>query len=151
MLLLVVEDDDRVAGALAGSLRRHGFDVARARTGTLALDMLNSAQPDLVLLDLGLPDRDGFDICTRIRLISTVPIIMVTARAEQADRLRGLYTGADDYVVKPFDVLELIARIHVVTRRSHQRGDASGSRPEPGPRGPRPPRGPPGPPPAPGP
>ncbi|OHV30762.1 MULTISPECIES: response regulator transcription factor [Pseudofrankia] len=139
MLLLVVEDDDRVASALAGSLRRHGFDVVRARTGTLALDLLNSTRPDLVLLDLGLPDRDGFDICTRIRLISAVPVIMVTARAEQADRLRGLYTGADDYIVKPFDVLELIARIHVVTRRSRRHGDeATGSPAEPARGGPDP-------------
>jgi DNA-binding response OmpR family regulator len=117
MRLLVVEDDDRVAAALAGALGRHGFDVARARTGAGALEML-SPRPDLVLLDLGLPDHDGFEICTRIRRTSTVPIIIVTARAEQASRLRGLYTGADDYVVKPYDLRELLARIHAVVRRA---------------------------------
>ncbi|MBX6390599.1 MAG: response regulator [Frankia sp.] len=117
MRLLVVEDDDRVAAALAGTLRRHGFEVVRARTGLAALDLLGT-RPDLVLLDLRLPDQDGFEICARMRALSNIPIIMVTARGEQSSRLRGLYMGADDYVVKPFDLRELLARIHAVARRA---------------------------------
>ncbi|MGF7238394.1 MAG: response regulator transcription factor [Frankia sp.] len=117
MRVLVVEDDDRVAAALCSVLSRHGFDIARARTGRHAVELL-SVQPDLVLLDLGLPDRDGFDVCSDIRRVSNVPIIAVTARAEMSARVHGLYLGADDYVVKPYDLRELIARIHSVVRRA---------------------------------
>jgi DNA-binding response OmpR family regulator len=122
MRLLVVEDDDRVGAALAAVLTRHGFDVVRERTGQAALDSLDDST-GMVLLDLGLPDRDGFEICSRIRRISDVPIIMVTARADLRSRIHGLGLGADDYLVKPFDLGELVARIHAVSRR--KRSDAS--------------------------
>ncbi|MBL7631222.1 response regulator transcription factor [Frankia sp. CN6] len=117
MRLLIVEDDDRVAAALSSVLGRHGFDIVRARTAARALDLMHT-RPDLVLLDLGLPDRDGFEVCSRIRKLSNTPVIMVTARAELSARIHGLYLGADDYIVKPYDLRELIARIHAVVRRS---------------------------------
>lgn len=117
MRLLIVEDDDRVAAALSGVLGRHGFDIVRARTAARALDLMHT-RPDLVLLDLGLPDRDGFEVCSRIRKVSNTPVIMVTARSDLSARIHGLYLGADDYIVKPYDLRELIARIHAVVRRS---------------------------------
>lgn len=116
MRLLVVEDDDRVGAALAAVLTRHGFDVVRERTGQAAMESLDNTV-DMVLLDLGLPDRDGFEVCSRIRRISDVPIIVVTARADLRSRIHGLGLGADDYLVKPYDLGELIARIHAVARR----------------------------------
>jgi two-component system, OmpR family, response regulator RegX3 len=120
--VLIVEDEDAIAEPLAEGLRREGFDVARAATGAEALAATGA---DVVLLDLRLPDRDGFDICRELRSRSAVPIIVVTARGEEADRVVGLELGADDYVVKPFGLRELIARIRAVTRRA--RGDHSGS------------------------
>jgi len=113
--ILLVEDEDSIAEPLADGLRREGFDVERAATGAAALD---AATPDLVLLDLRLPDTDGLDVCRRLRERSGVPIIVVTARGEEADRVVGLELGADDYVVKPFGLRELIARIRAVTRRT---------------------------------
>jgi DNA-binding response OmpR family regulator len=123
MRLLVVEDDVRVAAALCSVLRRHGFEVEPARTAGEALERLES-DPDVILLDLGLPDRDGFELCGRIRAVRDVPIIMVTARGDVRSRIHGLHLGADDYVVKPYDVGELIARIHVVSRRTARRDGA---------------------------
>jgi two-component system, OmpR family, response regulator RegX3 len=115
MRVLLVEDDDAIAEPLTSGLGRHGFQVSRARTGTEALA---AAPHDVVLLDLGLPDMDGIDICRRLRATSTVPIIVVTARSEEVDRVLGLELGADDYVVKPFGFRELVARIRAVTRRA---------------------------------
>jgi DNA-binding response OmpR family regulator len=120
MRLLIVEDDNRVAAALAGVMTRHGFTVFRAATGAEALERLGDA--DVVLLDLGLPDTDGFDVCRRIRAGSDVPVIVVTARAELAARIHGLNLGADDYMVKPVNGAELVARIHAVTRRGRRGG-----------------------------
>ncbi len=117
MRLLLVEDDERVMAALTASLQRHGFEVIGSRTGQGALELL-SASPQVVLLDLGLPDCDGLEVCTRIRRVNPVPIIVTTARAEAASRIRGLNLGADDYVVKPYNLHELIARIRAVSRRS---------------------------------
>lgn len=117
MKLLVVEDDDRVLAALRTVLSQHGFEVACARNGEQALE-LTADGPDAVLLDLGLPDRDGFHVCAQIRRVSAVPIIMVTARADPRSRVHGLNLGADDYLVKPYNVAELVARIHAVTRRA---------------------------------
>ena len=114
--VLIVEDEDAIAEPLAEGLRREGFDVARAATGA---DALAAAPVDVVLLDLRLPDRDGLDVCRELRARSAVPIIVVTARGEEADRVVGLELGADDYVVKPFGLRELIARIRAVTRRTH--------------------------------
>ena len=115
MQILLVEDEDTIAEPLAEGLRREGFEVERAATGAEALA---APEPDLVLLDLRLPDMDGLDVCRRLRERSQVPIIVVTARGEEADRVVGLELGADDYVVKPFGLRELIARIRAVTRRT---------------------------------
>jgi DNA-binding response OmpR family regulator len=120
MRLLLVEDDDRVAAALCAVLGRHGFDVRHARSGAEALQaLLPDGGPafDCVLLDLGLPDEDGFEVCSRIRRRTSTPVIMVTARADVRSRIHGLNLGADDYVVKPYDTGELLARIHAVSRR----------------------------------
>jgi DNA-binding response OmpR family regulator len=119
MRILVVEDEDTIAEPLVDSLRREGFDVDRAATGTAALD--EALHPDLVLLDLRLPDVDGLDVCRALRARSAVPIIVVTARGEESDRVVGLELGADDYVVKPFGSRELIARIRAVMRRTAAR------------------------------
>ena len=123
MRILVVEDEDSIAVPLVDGLRREGFEVVRAATGGAALE---AAEPDLVLLDLRLPDTDGLDVCRQLRARSDVPIIVVTARGEEADRVVGLELGADDYVVKPFGLRELIARIRAVTRRTSERTHAHG-------------------------
>lgn len=120
MRVLIVEDDNRFADALAGVLMRHGFAVYRAGDGATALELLGEV--DVVLLDLGLPDVDGFDVCRRIRAASDVPVIMLTARAEHGARIRGLDLGADDYLVKPVHGGELVARLHAVTRRGGRTG-----------------------------
>jgi len=114
MRLLVVEDDDGIAEPLVAGLRREGFDVDRVATGEAALA---APEPDLVLLDLRLPDTDGYTVAREMRARSRVPIIMVTAKGEEVDRVIGLELGADDYVVKPFALRELVARIHAVMRR----------------------------------
>jgi DNA-binding response OmpR family regulator len=118
--LLVVEDNEHVAGALVSVLGRHGYEVVWAADGGTALDELNP-RTDLVLLDLALPDMDGFEVCRRIRRVSDAPIIMVTARTQLDARIRGLERGADDYVTKPYDVREVLARIDAVMRRGRSR------------------------------
>jgi two-component system, OmpR family, response regulator RegX3 len=121
MRVLVVEDEPTIAEPLAEGLRREGFAVTVASTGAEALA---AGESDIVLLDLRLPDVDGLDVCRRLRERSDVPIIVVTARGEEADRVVGLELGADDYVVKPFGLRELIARIRAVTRRARQPSSA---------------------------
>lgn len=124
MRLLLVEDDDHVAAALAAVLARHGFDVTHARSGEEALQALlpvtdgTKSPYGVVLLDLGLPDQDGYAVCGKIRKLCSTPVIMVTARADVRSRIHGLNLGADDYVTKPYDTGELLARIHAVSRRS---------------------------------
>ncbi len=118
MHILLVEDEDAIAEPLAQGLSREGFAVERVATAAAALA---AGDPDVVLLDLRLPDGDGLDVCRRLRERSDVPIIVVTARGEEADRVVGLELGADDYVVKPFGLRELIARIRAVTRRASAR------------------------------
>jgi DNA-binding response OmpR family regulator len=113
--LLVVEDEDAIAEPLVEGLVREGFAVERAATGEAALA---ADEPDLILLDLRLPDVDGLEVCRRLRERSRVPIIVVTARGEEVDRVVGLELGADDYVVKPYGLRELIARIRAVLRRT---------------------------------
>ncbi len=115
MHILVVEDEDAIADPLVAGLRREGYDVSRTATGEGAL---GASPADLVLLDLRLPDIDGLDVCRQLRERSRVPIIVLTARGEEADRVVGLELGADDYVVKPYGLRELIARIRAVTRRA---------------------------------
>jgi two-component system, OmpR family, response regulator RegX3 len=116
--LLLVEDEDAIAEPLAEGLRREGFDVERVATGEAALA---AATPDLVLLDIGLPDTDGFSVCRELRGRSGAPVIMVTAKGEEVDRVVGLELGADDYIVKPFGFRELLARIRAVMRRTSER------------------------------
>jgi DNA-binding response OmpR family regulator len=123
--ILVVEDDAAISTSLADGLRDAGFDVCAVGTGREALA---AEQVDLVLLDLGLPDMDGYDVCRALRATSDVPIIVLTARSDELDRVLGLELGADDYVVKPFGFRELVARIRAVSRRRA---------PEPGPPAPR--------------
>jgi two-component system, OmpR family, response regulator RegX3 len=115
MRILLVEDENAIAVPLAQGLGREGFEVERVAT---AADALAAGDSDLVLLDLRLPDGDGLDVCRALRDRSDVPIIIVTARGEEADRVVGLELGADDYLVKPFGLRELIARIRAVTRRT---------------------------------
>jgi two-component system response regulator RegX3 len=116
--VLLVEDEEAIAEPLAEGLRREGYVVTVAGT---AADALAAGEADVVLLDLRLPDGDGLDVCRALRARSAVPIIVVTARGEEADRVVGLELGADDYVVKPFGIRELIARIRAVTRRAQGR------------------------------
>lgn len=115
MHILLVEDDLSIADSLREGLVRYGFDVDHVTTGSAALAADN---PDVVLLDLGLPDMDGLDVCRRLRAHSAVPIIVITARGDEVDTVAGLEVGADDYVAKPFGVREIIARIRAVTRRT---------------------------------
>lgn len=115
--ILIVEDDDHVAEALSAFLGRAGYSVVRAPDGTSAMEALNPGI-DVILLDLGLPDIDGIDLCRRIRGRSSAPVIMATARGQVQDRITGLHAGADDYIVKPYDARELVARIEAITRRS---------------------------------
>jgi two-component system, OmpR family, response regulator RegX3 len=121
MLVLIVEDEDAIAGPLQDGLEREGFEVLRVATGQAALD---AGEVDIVLLDLRLPDVDGLDVCRQLRARSDVPIIIVSARGEEVDRVVGLELGADDYVVKPFGLREVVARIRAVTRRG--RGPSGG-------------------------
>jgi DNA-binding response OmpR family regulator len=114
MDVLIVEDDDGIAVPLQAGLERAGYTCHRVATGRAALD---APVPDLVLLDLGLPDIDGIEVCRALRARSDVPIIVVTARGEEVDRVIGLELGADDYLVKPFGIRELVARMRAVLRR----------------------------------
>ncbi|NEC06431.1 response regulator transcription factor [Streptomyces sp. SID7909] len=126
MRLLLVEDDNHVAAALSAILSRHGFQVVHARSGDEALQALLPTDTEpfgVVLLDLGLPDQDGYEVCGKIRKRSSVPVIMVTARADVRSRIHGLNLGADDYVTKPYDTGELLARIHAVSRRKASNED----------------------------
>ena len=124
MHLLVVEDDDAIAVPLVEGLERAGFSTTRTATGTEALAHVGRA--DLVLLDLGLPDMDGSEVCRRIRQMSAVPIIIVSARGDESERVLGLELGADDYIVKPFGSRELVARVRAVARRSNPLEDVEG-------------------------
>ncbi|MGW0578227.1 response regulator transcription factor [Streptomyces sp. NPDC002920] len=119
MHVLLVEDDEPVAESLRRGLRRYGFDVDWVTTGAAAL--AHSGPYDVVLLDLGLPDTDGLDVCKALRERGNVPIIVISARSDETDRVVGLELGADDYVSKPFGVREVIARIRAVMRRVQPR------------------------------
>jgi DNA-binding response OmpR family regulator len=119
MRVLLVEDDDTIASPLQRGLAREGFVVERHATGGGALQSVrDGASPAVILLDLGLPDMDGFDLCRALRQTTDAPVIVVTARGDEVDRVVGLELGADDYVVKPFGLRELVARIRAVARRS---------------------------------
>ncbi|HVF08573.1 MAG TPA: response regulator transcription factor, partial [Actinomycetota bacterium] len=115
--VLVVEDEAAISEPLADHLAREGFDTEVAGTIDEARKAFGRAEPDLVLLDVMLPDGDGRDLCRELRRSSDVPIVMLTARGEEVDRIVGLELGADDYVVKPFSAGELVARIRAIQRR----------------------------------
>ncbi|MER5893429.1 response regulator transcription factor [Streptomyces sp. NPDC001876] len=115
--VLVVDDDPTVAEVVAGYLSSAGYEVARAANGPAALEQYAARRPDLAVLDLMLPGMDGFEVCRRMRAHGPVPVIMLTARGDEDDRILGLETGADDYVTKPFSPRELVLRVDSVLRR----------------------------------
>jgi DNA-binding response OmpR family regulator len=122
--VLIVEDDEEIVDVLRRTLRAEGYEVRAALDGPEALEDLDEFAPDLVVLDLGLPGMDGMEVMGRIRESSEVPVLMLTARADPEDRVAGLDTGADDYLIKPFDRAELLARIRALLRRHPPRGSA---------------------------
>jgi two-component system, OmpR family, response regulator RegX3 len=121
--ILLVEDEESITTPLVEALHREGFDTAVSATAGESLALADRVKPDLVLLDVMLPDGSGFDVCRELRARSRVPIIMLTARGEEADRVAGLELGADDYVVKPFSARELVARVRAVLRRAAEAGE----------------------------
>jgi two-component system, OmpR family, response regulator MprA len=123
--VLVVEDDEAIADVLRRSLRAEGHEVRSAADGVEALTEAQQFVPDLVILDLGLPRLDGVEVCRRLRAEGDVPILILTARTDTDDRVEGLDSGADDYLVKPFERQELLARIRALLRRRPPRGSAS--------------------------
>lgn len=116
--VLVIDDEPRYVRLLRANLESVGYRVVAAADGASAVQKAEAEDPDLVVLDLMLPDLDGYEVCRRLREFSTVPIIMLTARREQVDKIRGLDLGADDYLTKPFDAKELLARVRAQLRRS---------------------------------
>jgi DNA-binding response OmpR family regulator len=128
--ILVVEDEESISQPFAEALRRAGFEPQVTPTAAGALELAEGTEPDLVILDLTLPDGDGRDVCRELRRRSDVPIVMLTARGTEMDKVVGLELGADDYVVKPFSAREVISRIRAVLRRSALR-DGAGADDEP--------------------
>jgi DNA-binding response OmpR family regulator len=125
--VLVVDDEPMVTEVVERYLVRDGFDVSTADDGDAALALAQTWAPDLIVLDLMLPGKDGLEVCRTLRRDSSVPIIMLTARGDETDRIVGLEIGADDYIVKPFSPRELVARIKAVLRRSATQADATTS------------------------
>jgi two-component system, OmpR family, response regulator MtrA len=115
---VVIEDDDAIGALVGAYLEQAGFEVVRETTGKSGLDAVERRQPRFVVLDLGLPDVDGFELCRRLRGSGDVPILILTARDEEADRIVGLELGADDYITKPFSPRELVARVRAILRRT---------------------------------
>ena len=126
----MVEDEESITVPLSEALARDGFDTQVAGTVAEALELAGRVSPDLVLLDVMLPDGSGYDVCRELRRDSKVPIIMLTARGEETDRIVGLELGADDYIVKPFSAREVAARIRAVLRRAGDSAPAPAERPE---------------------
>ena len=140
--ILLIEDEEAISEPLAAALGREGFEALVAGTAARGLELFASRAPDLVLLDVMLPDGDGRDLLRRIRDTSRTPVIMLTARGEEMDRVLGLELGADDYVTKPFSAAELAARIRAVLRRGGEtEAPGDGARGRRRPHGPRHPRG----------
>lgn len=115
--ILVVEDEEPISNILKFTLERDGFQVLQAWDGEEAVDLARRTQPDLILLDVMLPEKDGFEVCREVRTFSIMPIIMLTARESEVDKVLGLEIGADDYVTKPFSSRELLARVKANLRR----------------------------------
>lgn len=128
MHVLVVEDDPAIFDPLVAGLERNGFDVVLSRVGIGVVALVQQHNPDVVLLDLGLPDIDGLQVLRDVRRVSDVPIIIATARGDETDRVVGLEVGADDYVVKPYSVRELSARIRAISRRRRSEPTAGSTR-----------------------
>jgi DNA-binding response OmpR family regulator len=126
--VLIVEDERKLRELLRSYLERDGLIVLTAATGAEALSLASSGQPDLLVLDLGLPDISGEAVAQEIRRASAVPILMLTAKSDEQDRVRGLELGADDYVTKPFSPREVVLRIHAILRRARDAGVAGGHR-----------------------
>src|SRR5207237_8368171 len=122
--ILVVDDEANIADLVELYLRRDGFRVVKAATGEDGIRAVTDHRPRLVVLDVGLPDIDGLEVCRRLRKTSTTPVIFLTARDSEVDRVLGLELGADDYVTKPFSPPELVARVKAVLRRTEQVGGA---------------------------
>ncbi len=118
--ILVVEDEKKIRDVVSSYLEKEGYNPIEAENGSKAMEILNNSPIDLVILDLMLPDTSGEEICKRIRRGSSIPIIMLTARASEDDRIQGLSLGADDYVVKPFSPRELVARVKAIIRRTSE-------------------------------
>ncbi len=116
--ILLVEDERAIAESLRYALEKEGYDVVEASDGSKALDLARTGSPDLVLLDVMLPGMSGFEVCRILRQESSVPILILTARADEPDRIAGLDLGADDYITKPFSLREVLARIRAALRRS---------------------------------
>ncbi|MFL6519561.1 MAG: response regulator [Chthoniobacterales bacterium] len=123
MKVLVVEDDPRISEVLEYALKADGYDVLKAQRGREAIELAKRSHPELIVLDIGLPDIDGFEVCRAVRKSSDAPIIFLTSRSDEIDRVVGLEIGGDDYVVKPFSPRELLARIKAIRRR-HDRASA---------------------------
>lgn len=119
-LILVIDDDATLLGLLTQHLSKAGYHVIAASSGTMGLEMFHDQHPDLVILDIMMPNMNGWVVCERIRETSDVPIIMLTAKGEEQDRLRGFRLGVDDYVVKPFSSAELVARVGAILARSRR-------------------------------
>lgn len=124
--ILVVEDEIKIAQLLDDYLTRSGYSVSCLHEGTAVVDSVRTSAPDLLLLDLMLPGRDGLEICRELRTFTEIPIIMITARVEEIDRLLGLELGADDYICKPFSPREVVARVKAVLRRQTTAADPAG-------------------------
>jgi len=124
-VILVVDDEERMARFIRLNLEHDGFQVVEAHRGMEAIEKLRDTMPDLVILDIMLPDLDGFEVLKLVREISQVPVIMLTAKGEEDDRVRGLELGADDYVTKPFSPRELVSRVRAVLRRTESAGFVS--------------------------
>jgi DNA-binding response OmpR family regulator len=120
--ILIIEDDRKVAALVALYLQREGYDIVTAHDGRQGLELARSTAPSFVILDLMLPHLDGWSVCRELRRISSVPVLMLTARVDEIDRVNGLSIGADDYVVKPFSPSELVARVKAISRRVHTEG-----------------------------
>ena len=123
--ILVVDDEEKIVNLVRNYLEKEGFEVFTADSGNEALKLFESEKPDLVVLDLMMPDMNGYDVCRRICSVSKTPVIMLTAKTDEVDKLLGLELGADDYITKPFSLRELAARIRVVLRRLDRQGTDS--------------------------
>ena len=124
--ILIVDDEPNIIGTVAPLLRGRGYDVATATSGRAALEMVQRIKPDLIVLDLGLPDMDGIEVCRQVRQSLTIPIVVLSARGAEGDKVRALDAGADDYVTKPFGAEELLARIRATLRRVESPSAPSG-------------------------